>query len=94
MEHVPSGKFFANGAWLSHAVIAHNLIRQVNYLGKITPQESMVVARTFRSHFVAIAARLVNRSGKMLLRAPIRWPWANAFLRALTELRALTPVPI
>ncbi len=93
MEHVPSGKFFANGAWLSHAVIAHNLIRQVNYLGKITPRESMVVARTFRSHFVAIAARLVNRSGKMLLRAPIRWPWASSFLRALTELRALTPVP-
>ncbi|MHB8190326.1 MAG: IS1380 family transposase [Ferrimicrobium sp.] len=94
MEHVPSGKFFANGAWLAHAVVAHNLMRQVSYLGKITPLESMVIARTFRNHFVAIAGRLVNRSGKMVLRTPTRWPWAKAFLGALTALRALEPVPI
>ncbi|MEX6431118.1 transposase, partial [Ferrimicrobium acidiphilum] len=43
MEHVPSGKFHANGAWLAHAVIAHNLIRQASYLGEITPAESMVI---------------------------------------------------
>jgi hypothetical protein len=37
LEHVPSGKFHANGAWLTHGVIAHNLTRQVSYLGAITP---------------------------------------------------------
>ena len=94
MEHVPSGRFFANGAWLAHAVLAHNLIRQVSYLGTITPQGSMVTARTFRNRFISLAGRLVNRSGKTLLRTPARWPWAEAFLDALKTLRELEPVPL
>jgi len=94
LEHVPSGKFSANSAWLAHGVIAHNLIRQVNYLGEITPRQSMVVARSFRNHFISLVGRLVNRSGKIILRTPARWPWSNIFLRALTTLRTLKPVPI
>ena len=94
MEHVPSGKFHANGAWLAHAVIAHNLIRQASYLGEITPAESMVIARSFRRNFISLVGRLVNRSGKITLRTPARWPWAEAFMRALITLRALEPVPI
>ena len=94
MEHVPSGKFNANGAWLAHAVLAHNLIRQVSYLGAITERSSMVVARSFRNQFVCVPARLVNRSGKLILRTPTRWPWASSFLRALSTLRALQLVPI
>ena len=94
MEHVPSGKFDANSAWLAHAVLAHNLIRQASYLGEITPAESMVIARSFRNHFISLVGRLVNRSGKMILRTPARWPWAEAFMRALITLRALEPVPI
>ena len=93
MEHVPSGKFSANGAWLAHSVIAHNLMRQVSYLGTITSKETMVVARTFRNRFIAIAGRLVNRSGKIVLRTPARWPWADIFLRALRILRSLQPIP-
>jgi len=94
MEHVPSGKFDANSAWLAHAVLAHNLIRQASYLGEITPAESMVIARSFRNHFISLVGRLVNRSGKITLRTPARWPWAKAFMRALITLRALEPVPI
>ena len=94
MEHVPSGKFHANGAWLAHAVIAHNLIRQASYLGEITPAESMVIARSFRRNFISLVGRLVNRSGKITLRTPARWPWAGAFMSALITLRALEPVPI
>jgi hypothetical protein len=82
------------GAWLAHGVIAHNLTRQVSYLGAITPRESMVVARSFRNHFISLVGRLVNRSGKITLRTPARWPFANAFMSALTSLRALEPVPI
>ncbi len=94
MEHVPSGKFHANGAWLAHAVIAHNLIRQASYLGEITPAESMVIARSFRRNFISLVGRLVNRSGKITLRTPARWPWVGAFMSALITLRALEPVPI
>ena len=94
LEHIPSGKFDANSAWLSHAILAHNLMRQVSYLGEITPNESMVIARSFRRNFIALAGRLVNRSGKITLRTPARWPWAKSFMRALITLRALEPVPI
>src|SRR2546426_12117013 len=31
--HCPSGKFFANAAWLGCAVLAHNLIRWTAHLG-------------------------------------------------------------
>ena len=94
LEHIPSGKFDANSAWLVHAVLAHNLMRQVSYLGEITPNESMVIARSFRRNFIALAGRLVNRSGKITLRTPARWPWAKSFMKALITLRALEPVPI
>ena len=75
-------------------MIAHNLIRQASYLGEITPAESMVIARSFRRNFISLVGRLVNRSGKITLRTPARWPWAGAFMSALITLRALEPVPI
>ena len=94
LAHVPSGKFFANGAWLAHAVLAHNLIRQVGYLGEIIPAGTMVVGSTLRGRFVSIPGRLVNRSGRWVLRAPAHWPWASAFIRALELLVGPHPVPI
>ena len=33
-EHVPSGQFFAKGAWLCCAVLAHNLLRWSLTLGR------------------------------------------------------------
>ncbi|WP_298343373.1 hypothetical protein [Ferrimicrobium sp.] len=54
----------------------------------------MVIARSFRRNFIALAGRLVNRSGKITLRTPARWPWAKSFMKALITLRALEPVPI
>jgi glycine/D-amino acid oxidase-like deaminating enzyme len=33
LEHVPSGQFFANAAWLACAVLAHNLLRWTDQLG-------------------------------------------------------------
>jgi len=38
MEHVPSGHFNANAAWLVCAALAHNLIRWTAMLGEITPE--------------------------------------------------------
>jgi len=38
LEHVPSGSFDANSAWLQCAVLAHNLIRWSATLGQRTPR--------------------------------------------------------
>jgi hypothetical protein len=94
LEHVPSGHFFANSAWLLCAAFAHDLIRWTAILGDITPQDHLTVARTVRTRFLSVPARLVSRSGRPTLRAPLEWPWAGAFNRALHLLRALPPVPV
>ena len=94
LEHVPSGHFFANSAWLLCAALAHDLIRWTAMLGDITPEDRLTVARTVRTRFLSIPGRLVSHSGRPTLRTPLGWPWATAFSRALDLLRALPPVPV
>jgi hypothetical protein len=89
LQHCPSGRFFANAAWLACAVLAHNLIRWTARLGDVHPDEQLTVARTIRSRLFALPGRLVNRSGRLVLRLPQRWPWATTFLSALKRIRAL-----
>jgi hypothetical protein len=89
LAHCPSGKFFANAAWLGCAVLAHNLIRWTAQLGDVHPDNQLTVARTIRTRLIALPGRIVNRSGRHTLRLPSRWPWADAFLDTLTRLRAI-----
>ena len=89
LEHCPSGKFFANAAWLGCAVLAHNLIRWTANLGEIHPDHELTVARTIRTRLIALPGRIVNHSGQHTLRLPTQWPWTNQFLTALTRLRAI-----
>ena len=80
LTHCPSGKFFANAAWLACAVLAHNLMRWTARLGEVHPEAQLTVARTMRTKLFALPGRVVNRSGRSTLRLPARWPWADAFL--------------
>jgi hypothetical protein len=89
LEHVPSGQFFANGAWLCCAVLAHNLLRWSVTLGRRSPIDELIVSRTVRTRLIAIPARLVNRAGTPTLRGPLHWPWAGWFTSRLAALRTL-----
>jgi PII-like signaling protein len=89
LEHCPSGRFFANAAWLGCAVLAHNLIRQTAMLGAIGDRGELKVAATLRTRFIALPGRLVNRSGRLTLRLPEHWPWAESFVGALGRIRSL-----
>ncbi len=89
LEHCPSGQFFANAAWLGCAVLAHNLTRWTARLGSVHPDEQLTVTRTVRTRLLGMPGRLVNRSGRHVLRLPARWPWQAMFNRALRQLRAL-----
>ena len=91
LEHLPSGNFSANAAWLASGVIAHNLLRWCALLGQITKPGRLTVSQTMRTRFISIAARLVNASGRLVLRGPKRWPWAQQFLSALSNLRTIQP---
>lgn len=88
LEHVPSGHFHANGAWLAAAVLAHNLNRWTTALADQAPVNN----QTLRTRITALAAVLANKSGRLTLRFPTRWPWANVFTKMLVAIRAL-PAP-
>jgi hypothetical protein len=89
MNHCPSGRFYANAAWLACAVLAHNLIRWTDQLGGTRHGDELTVARTLRARLVALPGRLVNHAGHHILRLPLNWPWANEFTTALTSIRNL-----
>jgi hypothetical protein len=84
-EHIPSGHYPANAAWLSCAVIAHNLTRWATTLG----EQPAINNNTFRTRITAVPAVAVNRSGRLTLRLPTRWPWHTEFNSTLAALRAL-----
>ena len=91
LEHVPSGSFSANSAWLQCAVLANNLIRWTATIGEADGVDQLTVARTVRTRLIALPGRMVNLAGAMTLRAPLGWPWADWFHRRLHCLRALQP---
>ena len=89
LNHLPSGRFAANAAWLAVQVIAHNLAR---WTARIGLGEPVVTTKTLRRRFFSMAGRLTRSARRLTLHLPQRWPWENQFSRALARLRAL-PLP-
>src|SRR5450759_5020700 len=86
LNHLPSGKFAANGAWLAVQVIAHNLARWTARLGL---GEGIVTTKTLRRRLFGLVGRLTRSARRMTLHLPARWPWAIGFMTALAKLRAI-----
>ncbi len=89
LNHLPSGRFPANGAWLAVQVMAHNLAR---WTARIGLGEQLVTTKTLRRRFFSLAGRLTRSARRLTLHLPQRWPWENQFSRALARLRAI-PLP-
>jgi len=85
LEHIPSGHYAANAAWLDCAVLAHNLGCWTTQLA----EQPQATNRTRRTRLISLPAIAVNRSGTPTLRLPTRWPWAQQFHQALNAIRAL-----
>jgi len=86
LDHLPSGRFAANGAWLAVQAMAHNVARWTSRLGL---GAGIVTTKTLRRRFLAIPGRLTRSARRWTLHLPERWPWAEAFLLALARLRAI-----
>ncbi len=86
LNHLPSGKFAANGAWLAVQVIAHNLARWTARLGL---GEGIVTTKTLRRRLFGLAGRLTRSARRLTLHLPASWPWAVGWAAALTRLRAI-----
>ena len=89
LNHLPSGRFAANAAWLAVQVMAHNLAR---WAARIGLDEQLVTTKTLRRRFSSLAGRLTRSARRLTLHLPQRWPWETQFNRALARLRAL-PLP-
>jgi hypothetical protein len=82
-----SGRFFANAAWTSLAVMAHNLARAVGALAG--PQLARATVATPRRKLFTIPGRLVHSARRQYPRLPRDWPCQTAFLNALGTITAL-----
>ena len=89
LNHLPSGRFPANGAWLAIQVMAHNLAR---WLTRIGLGEPVATTKTLRRRFFSLAGRITRRARRLTLHLPQGWPWQTQFSNALARLRAL-PLP-
>ena len=89
LNHLPSGRFPANGAWLAVQVMAHNLAR---WTQRITLGETVATTKTLRRRFLSLAGRITRKARQLTLHLPRRWPWKTQLLSALARLRAL-PLP-
>ena len=89
LNHMPSGRFDANGAWLAIQVMAHNLAR---WTARIGLGEQIVTTKTLRRRFFSLAGRLTRSARRLTLHLPQRWRWETEFSRALARLRAI-PLP-
>ena len=89
LNHLPSGRFPANGAWLAVQVIAHNLAR---WTARIGLGQQIVTTKTLRRRFFSMAGRLTRSARRLTLHLPQRWPWEAQFSGALARFRVL-PLP-
>ena len=89
LNHLPSGRFPANGAWLAVQIIAHNLARWTTRIGLGEPAAT---TKTLRRRFFSLAGRLTRSARRLTLHLPQGWPWQNQFSAALAKLRTL-PLP-
>ena len=89
LNHLPSGRFAANAAWLAVQVISHNLARWTVPVGLGEP---VATTKTLRQRFFSLAGRITRKARCLTLHLPRHWPWETQFNSALARLRAL-PLP-
>lgn len=103
LNHLPSGRFGANAAWLTLNVIAHNLSRWTARIGGLdVPNpadhdenepaargqcQSFVATETVRRRYLAIPGRMATSARKSFLHLPTAWPWATGFNDMLAAIR-------
>jgi len=77
LAHIPSGLFAANCAWLTCAVITHNLLRAA---GTIAGGDHAVArGASLRRDLVTVPARFAAPARKPMLHLPTHWPWLTGW---------------
>ena len=88
MNHAPVQNFFGNWLWWLASALSHNIAR---WLRVLALPESFATCRgkRLRTSFLNVAAKVVRRGRRLLLRLPAAYRHAEAFIAALARLRML-----
>jgi len=84
LAHLPSGKFAANGAWLTSAVIAHNMTRALGVLAGTRHQRQETA--TIRRQLINVPARVAKSGRRVKLHLPQTWPWEPGWINIWDQL--------
>jgi Transposase DDE domain group 1 len=87
LKHCPSGRFCANAAWLSLAVLAHNLTRWTLNIG--SNETGLATGATTRRILITTPGRIANSGRQQTLHLPTKWPWSHLFTKILARLRTV-----
>jgi hypothetical protein len=86
--HAPVQNFFGNWLWWHACALAHNVARWIR--DQHLPREfRRCRGKRLRLAFFNVAARVVRHARQLWLRIPRSHAWADAFIEALTRIRAL-----
>jgi hypothetical protein len=86
--HAPVRNFFGNWLWWHACALAHNVARWIR--DHLLPREfRRCRGKRLRIAFFNVAARVVTHARQLWLRIPRSHAWADAFIEALTRIRAL-----
>lgn len=86
--HAPVQNFFGNWLWWHACALAHNVARWIRHLA-LPLEFRRSRGKRLRLAFFNVAARLVDHARTLYLRLPRSHAWADAFIEALTRIRAL-----
>ena len=90
LAHLPSGKFWANSAWLVCAAMAFNLTRTAGALASAF--HAKATTGTIRAQLISVPGRLARSARKLVLHLPLDWPWEADWTRLARAARHGPPV--
>lgn len=73
LAHLPSGKYAANAAWVSLAVIAFNIARAAAVAADLAKARWS----SLRRKIIQVPGRIASTARRLDLHLPIQWPWAE-----------------
>lgn len=88
LAHLPSGKFWANSAWLVCAAMAFNLTRAAGTLASTF--HAKATTGTIRAQLINVPARLARSARRLVMHLPAAWPWQQAW----QQMHAATGPPL
>jgi hypothetical protein len=88
LNHLPSGRFCGNAAWMTLNVIAHNLGRWVNQIG-LGEAAVPITTKTIRTRLLSLPGRMTTSGDRSTLHLPRSWPWEESFTTILANLRSV-----